>query len=229
MLQATLHMMQKKARSTGDFHPRFLLSPYTMSDLQKKILTHICTTHNASYETLMEEMRKDRITIMQSLRSLINYHYVDKKRKYPQLEKSKVIFFPTHKGKAFARLYLNVELTKMIEVKDKDRIEMYIEFIRQAFPSQYDLILAGLLNELEKGALEFNNKDAIEKDLTIHFFRHGILDLASNNANKSDSLSTKKSRILFKNLFSPKEVRELNEYLKKVRDNLDLYINQLGT
>ena len=49
---------------------------------------------------------------MQSLHSLINYHYVEKKRINPELEKSKIIFFPTHKGKAFARLHLNVRRNK---------------------------------------------------------------------------------------------------------------------
>ena len=197
-----------------------------MSYLQKKILAHICTTDNASYETLMDDTRKDRITIMQSLRSLINYHYVDKERINPKLEKSKIIFSPTLKGKAFAFLYLDVELTRMIKVNVKDRIELYIEFVKQAFPTRYDQILTGLFIELEKGVLEFNKTDAAEQELITRYFRQGILVLASDKTNYSDFLSTKKSRMLFKNLFSEQEIRELKKYLQKVRGNLGLYIRR---
>lgn len=227
MLHATLHRMQKKSTISRDFHPRFLLSPYTMSDLQKKILTHVCTTYDASYESLIEDMKKDRITIMQSLRSLINYHYVDKRRINPEFEKSKVIFFPTLKGKAFAHLHLNVDLTDMIKVGEQNNVEMYIEFIKQAFPLQYDRMLSGLLAELEQGLLETDNTVVREKNLVIRSFLNGILNLAPDSINNyADFLSNKRSLQIFENLFSKREIQETKKYLQRARRNLDLCIDK---
>ena len=199
-----------------------------MSNLQKNILTHICTTYNASYETLRKETEKNRITIMQSLNSLINYHYVDKKRTNPEFLKSKIIFYPTYKGIAFAHIHLQVTLMDMISINKKDKIDIYITLVKEAFPSRYEEMLSGLFSKLERGALEINKTEAQKEKLINRCFREGIMSLASNYNGKDLGLSsTKKSAELFNNLFSQREIRELKKYFVKVRRDLDFYINQI--
>ena len=53
---------------------------------------------NANYKTLIEDIGKDRITIMQSLNSLVEWRYIDKIKINPDFEKSKLIFSLTSKG-----------------------------------------------------------------------------------------------------------------------------------
>lgn len=116
----------------------------------------------------------------------------------------------------FAHLHLNVDLTDMIKVGEQNNVERYIEFIKQAFPLQYDRMLSGLLAELEQGLLETDNTVGREKDLVIRSFLNGILNLAPDSINNyADFLSNKRSIQIFENLFSKREIQETKKYLQR--------------
>src|SRR5919202_645473 len=97
-----------------------------LTDLQANILRHVCNTNNATYKTLMEKIHKDRITILQSLESLIKYRYIEKKKVNPNHEKSKLVFIPTHKGISYAWFNLkDIDIKKIIKVNADDVITQY--------------------------------------------------------------------------------------------------------
>ena len=83
------------------------------TDLQKKIVRHVGTNNKASYKTLIKDIGKDRITIMQCLNSLIEWRYIDKKKINPDFEKSKLIFSLTSKGIAAAWLRRVISLDEI--------------------------------------------------------------------------------------------------------------------
>jgi hypothetical protein len=104
----------------------------------------------------------------------------------------------------------------MIKVGEQNNVERYIEFIKQAFPLQYDRMLSGLLAELEQGLLETDNTVGREKDLVIRSFLNGILNLAPDSINNyADFLSNKRSIQIFENLFSKREIQETKKYLQR--------------
>ena len=96
-----------------------LLSP---SELQGKILSHIWRRKNVSYASLIKDIKKDRITILQSIESLIKYHYIEKEYLHPEHEKSKLIFIPTLRGKAGAWSYLRLGI-KNILLRQRKKIK----------------------------------------------------------------------------------------------------------
>ena len=79
----------------------------SFTELQQKILSHIGRTYGANYRTLVEDLQRNRITILQSVESLIKHQYVAKKQISPDESYiiyqrvgtiSSVIFLLTHKG-----------------------------------------------------------------------------------------------------------------------------------
>ena len=70
----------------------------SISELQQKILQHISTVNNANYRTLMKDIGKDRIMILQSVESpILQYHYYVYERKInPKYQESNLIFTLTH-------------------------------------------------------------------------------------------------------------------------------------
>src|SRR4051794_30833662 len=91
------------------------------SELQQKILKHIGTTNKASYRTLIKEIGRDRITILQSVESLIeHYHYIEKRKINPKYQKSRLIFMLTHKGIAAAWLRGLINADDIIKNLNRD-------------------------------------------------------------------------------------------------------------
>ena len=81
-----------------------------LSDLQRKILEVICTKENVTYKTLMEKTKRDRITILQSIESLVKRNHVLKQKSNPEYEKSILIFKPTLLGKCYACTIIDVNI-----------------------------------------------------------------------------------------------------------------------
>lgn len=192
-----------------------------MSDLQSDILKHICTTLNASYKTLLEGINKDRITILQSVESLIEYRYVEKIRVNPRHKKSRLVFIPTHKGISHAYLTLGVDIKKMIKAKD-DEISMYVEFIKEIFKhSQHKQMLEPMFSKLERGYLEIYEDNADKKkELVKECFRIGLLEVAQYRDYNTRVLFNSNSIRWLKKLFSNEELKNLKEILVQTRNNL---------
>ena len=81
-----------------------------ITDLQKEILKHVCMKRNADYKTLSKATDRDRITLLQSLQSLNKHRLVYREKDNPNRVKSKLIFKPTHKGRAYASTFLGMDL-----------------------------------------------------------------------------------------------------------------------
>jgi hypothetical protein len=193
----------------------------TLSNLQKKILLHVCTTNDASYKTLIEDIGKDRITILQSLESLIKYRYIEKQRLIPEREKSKLIFIPSYKGKAYALYHLNVELVQIVKTNGDDEVNNYIEFVKEVFhPSQHKLMIEPLFNVLERGQLDKKNSDK-EKSLIKESFRKGLSELIQQkNYNAHVLFKNGTSREWLKKLYHTEGLKEFRELFIRARDNL---------
>jgi hypothetical protein len=88
----------------------------SLSLLQEKILKIVCTRSNVDYALLMEEVKRDRITIMQSVDSLAKHKYVKKDKINPEYEKSKLIIRPTFSGKHHAWRFLGVDLEDILRI-----------------------------------------------------------------------------------------------------------------
>jgi hypothetical protein len=50
------------------------------TELQRRILCHLCTFENASYETLTKEIGRGRTNIRESMESLIRHRNVEKQK-----------------------------------------------------------------------------------------------------------------------------------------------------
>ena len=192
-----------------------------LSDLQSKILRHICTTVNPNYETLVKEIGKDRITILQSLESLIEHRYVVKRKVNPNYEKSKLFFVPTHKGISYAYLQLKVDLKAIIN--GNDEIGRYIEFVKETFHSSEHCkqMVEPMFSKLERGYLEFDEDNAAKKkELVKDCFYMGLLNLAQHENYDANILFSSSGKRWLNELFSSEELRELKEAFLLAGNNL---------
>ena len=102
-----------------------------ISDLQKEILKHVCMRKNADYKTLSKATDRDRITLLQSLQSLINHRLV-KKENTSADRRIKLVFKPTPMGRAYASTILKMDLDDIRSAQSDDyERRRYDEFIKQ--------------------------------------------------------------------------------------------------
>lgn len=69
-----------------------------MTQLQMNILNRVCRTKAADYNSLTEGTKRNRVTILQSIQSLIKRRLINEERQNPHHSKSKRIFKPTDRG-----------------------------------------------------------------------------------------------------------------------------------
>jgi predicted transcriptional regulator len=193
----------------------------TLSELQHRILLHICMTNDASYNTLMKCVNRDRITILQSLESLIKYRYIEKQKINPEREKSKLIFLSTHKGKAYAWSELGLDLKDMIKTSTDDEIANYIEFIKDVFiETQHKQMVEDMFNILERGYLDYQEGVNKKRALVKESFSNGILKLSQGNNFYPQALFSNKTIQWLKKLFTPEELHEFKHLFIQITDNL---------
>ena len=193
-----------------------------LSDLQSKILRHICTTVNPTYRTLIEEVGKDRITILQSIESLIEHRYIVKQKANPNYEKSKLSFAPTHKGISYACLELKVDLKDIINSSD-DEIGRYFKFVSETihYSQLRKQILEPIFSKLERGYLEFEEDNtAKKKELIKDCFYVGLLQSAQSRSYNAHILFSNNSSKKWNETFSIEELREFKKGLMQAGNNL---------
>ena len=201
------------------------------SELQQRILWHVGTTNNASYRTLIKEIGRDRITILQSVESLIeHYHYIEKRKINPKYQKSRLIFMLTHKGIAAAWLNGIINTDDISKNLNRDdNITKYIKFIHDVFdPSQRKQMLELMFSKLEKTYSGYEGEEGSDdvKKLIRECFLKGILELAfGNNYNASRLLNDTTIQWL-KKLFSSEELKEFRKFLIQGRKNLNSTIER---
>jgi hypothetical protein len=197
--------------------------------LQGKILHHLCTTANANYKTLTKEIGRDRITILQSIESLIKYHYVEKERDNPQKEKSKLTFLPTLKGIACLWLAFQFDLKEMIKLKKEDEITMYLEFVKDLFKgkSHQRHMLMWLFSHIEIKYMRLERGDASKRKLIKESFTMGILELAQRDDYDATRLFNERGVQWLTKLYSKEELNEFKELIVRTKKNLTAILERL--
>jgi hypothetical protein len=199
------------------------------TDLQTKIVRHVGTNNNASYTTLIEDIGKDRITIMQCLNSLIEWRYINKKKINPEYEKSKLIFSLTSKGIAAAWLRGVISLDDIAKnFSGKGKINEYIKFIQQSFSSSNrNLMIEPLFLKLDKTYAGYLPGSDEENNTVKDCFLKGTVKLCFNDTLNPVGLNHDKVVEGVRKLFSDAELDDIKKYLSNGRDNVNLIIKKL--
>jgi hypothetical protein len=206
----------------------------SFTELQQKILSHIGRTYGANYRTLVEDLQRNRITILQSVESLIKHQYVAKKQISPDESYiiyqrvgtiSSVIFLLTHKGIAATWLRGFVGTGDIVKgLYRDDNITKYINVVYHMFTSsQHRQMLEPIFRNLEWSYSGFEEKShSLIKDA----FLTGILKLAFENNYDPSVLFNKANVAHLKGLFSHEDLKRFKEKLKVGSNNITLTIKK---
>lgn len=100
--------------------------------MQERILSHICLTHDAGYDSLVKDksINRDRATIIQALRPLTKKGYISKSDEIIQERNIRIVFRPTPKGIFYALAFLGSNLETIIRAQgDGSAITSYTELL----------------------------------------------------------------------------------------------------
>jgi hypothetical protein len=202
------------------------------TELQEKILRHICKTRDANYKTISKETNRDRITILQGLQPLIRHHYVYTQKVDPTNIKSKLIFKPTDKGKYYALAYLDLDYEDMIKANlDVNDISKYNEFIKYIpdYTKRKELMYNTAKLAVEHNIFDKKGK-LIASGSREEIFQQGLklslLESVRNIGFNAKSYFNIESIESLAKVTTPDELKEMKGYLMNMRNNLDLIINQ---
>ncbi len=201
------------------------------SPLQEKILNHICLTKDADYHTLSKATERDRITILQSVGSLLDHAYIKKeKEKFDQV-RSKLRFLPTDKGKAYVIEFSKVDLDKIQRTHlPPDALLLYdqrmsnIEDVEARKKNEEGVYKVCLLNDL------FNEDGSLpdQKKLMNTQFRIMLSQFAHSKGFDLEKLFDPEDIGDFNKMYDRSEREDLIKIFAKLRDNLDLSIKKLS-
>ena len=199
-------------------HPNKLTSV-----LQQDILKHIVTTRDAGYDTLMVDIKRDRITILQSLETLVKRNYVKKVEIGPYFERNiKFMLKPTTKGIIYSIAFLDVGFDTILKTIGEQN-----DFVR------YNELMKNIVNKSERNEFMKNTAQALidfdtfdengEMKITKgeDFFNYGIMmaltGLGRKKSPKSSVYFDNQSIDSLRKIFSVDELKEIQEYYSKVR------------
>jgi hypothetical protein len=224
---SNLHQSPPKYTNSGSVPILFDNPREALPSLQLKVLRHICTTPNASYETLTHETNRHRITVLHSLKSLIRDRYVKEQKIDPKYAKSKLVFVPTLKGLSFAWFNWKLKINDMVLPSD-NQIANYIQYVKEAFGNlQQQLLLELLFNQFEHRDQEFENvSETTRSEVIKDCFCRGLLELVRQNDYSAKRLGSKASMKRLNRIFSSEELGEIKKLLTLTRDNLTITIQQ---
>jgi hypothetical protein len=197
---------------------------YPPTQLQEKILRILTTNSRVTYKTLIEQIHRDRITLLQSVESLIIQGYVEKQKINPEFERSKLVLRPTMIGKHHAWHSLGVEIEDILKIEEDQEILNYFELIKdvsdqlqcQKFIEPLSLIITSVASWESKGKIDPKLKrDSIKKG-----FHSGITELAQGSKNDVDRFFNQRTLGLLRKLFSVAELREFKNLFEIMGNNL---------
>jgi len=200
-----------------------------VSELQWKILIHVCKTKDADFKSVCKETGRNRTTIIQSIEPMIRRRLIKKIRVDPLLIKSRVIFEPTYKGKSDAEAFgLNVKDIFRTE-KDPD-ILGYLQIVDQLsniFQRKVMLreLAFNILDQLiidDQGNIKTKDKISAIKEA----FFDSVTSLIQDN--NISSLFNDKTIQWITSFFSANEVEELRKKVLKMNKNIDLTLRILS-
>lgn len=201
------------------------------SELQEKILKHICITANADYKTVSKETNRDRVTILQSLKPLIKRKYIRSIKLNPTRIKSKLVFRPTEKGMMYSTAYLGVHMDDIRDAQlEDDALKNYRVFLKEVRDPRMRKQLEQLEPQTilshdlfdENGDLIFRNRE--------EYLKQGLrIMVLGQTSDKRFDIED-----LFKFPFDqikaahPIEVDLFKDMLIKIRNNLEASLKQLS-
>lgn len=203
-----------------------------ITSLQEKILKNVCTVKDASYLSIMRHTRRSRVTILQSLESLVKHSFVEKKKIYPAHRKSKLTFRPTQKGILYSLAFLDTDYDDVLNAyADAAQMSEYNQRVRSV--PDYDL-RKKLMSHFSRFVLEedYFTEDGRLKSLASEDFlnlglRIGLLQSSRDKNFDFKNLFDPKAISFIKDIYTEEEKRVIKEVLIKIRQNLDSSINQL--
>jgi predicted transcriptional regulator len=227
MIQTNHYTLNISVRDDDTFKP--------ISDLQAQILKHLCQTKDADYKTISKETDRDRITILQSLQSLIKRRYIQKQKLEPEHVKSKLIFKPTRKGMIYAIGHLEVPYDKVLNAHpDAEQLleydNPYLEYLSD--PIQLNRIMYYWLKALlDKKA--FDNEGRLtsskNKQNTVKLASlRAMLNLFADKEFDPNTLFKSKDQSMKSKPVVRREFQELRKSLQRIKNNLDLTIDRLN-
>jgi hypothetical protein len=123
------------------------------SKLQENILKHIILTEQPNYTTISTELKRNRLTISQSIDSLLKKQCITKEPINPLKEKSKLIFRPTIKGLVIGLGLLDIKFEQIKNNAEKvTNLDIYKEFKDNMGIEQFN----GYLKEFSIGLIKYD-------------------------------------------------------------------------
>lgn len=197
-------------------------NPY--SKLQHEIIIHICKNKNADYQSICKATKRTRTTIIQSLKPMLKVGLVNKEKLNPSLVKSKLIFSPTYRGKAYAEAW-GLGAKHIFNTETDPHITNYLRvLVGNSNPSWHNLFLQELASNLldmsiidKQGNIELNDKITALKEA----FRDGLLRVIQEPNYDAATLFNSSTIEWLKKLFSADEVKEMKMMLLEIKKNSD--------
>ena len=210
-----------------DIHSKYNKGP--VSELQWKILIHVCKTKDTDFKSICKETGRNRTTIIQSIEPMIRRRLINKIKVDPLLVKSRVIFEPTYKGASYAEAFgLNV---KDIFRTEKDpNILGYLQIVDQLSNTSQQKVM---LRELSFNILDLSIIDGqgnIKTEDKISAIKDAFFDSLTSliQDDNTSSLFNDKAIRWIASFFSANEVEELRKKLFKIKKNTDSTIRILS-
>lgn len=196
---------------------------YPLTRLQEKIIRILTTYSRVTYKTLIEQTRRDRITLLQSMESLIIQGYVEKQKINPEFERSKLVFRPTLMAKHLAWTSLGVNVEDILKIDRDQDILNYLELIkdvtdplqRQKFIDPLALIITSYGTWESKGKID----PEIKRDSIKKGFHSGITELAQGSKNEVDMFFSQRIVEQLRKLFSVTELRKFKNLFETMGNN----------
>jgi DNA-binding PadR family transcriptional regulator len=202
-----------------------------ITDLQKRILKHVCMRKNADYKTLSKATDRDRITLLQSLQSLIKHRLVEKENTSVDRRRIKLIFKPTDKGKIYASTSLGIDddAIRNAQSDDNERTR-YDEFIEKVpDPAERKRNDKRVKEDLLQENLFRDDGNIPDMDKLLNqLLRVRLLKFVKSRNFDINELFTPVGTNTLKAISAPGEIKEFKKLLILLRKNLDSTIKSLS-
>jgi hypothetical protein len=198
--------------------------PYPLTKLQEDILRILTTQSRVTYRVLIQQIRRDRITLFQSVESLTLQGYIVKHKINPEFERSKLLLRPTLMAKHLAWTNLGVDIEDILKIEGDQDIFNYFELIkdvsdplqRQKFIDPLSSIITSYATWENKGKID----PKLKRDTIKEGFCNGILELVKRPKNDVDKFFNQITVEWLKKLFSTAELREFGNVFEIMGNNL---------
>lgn len=188
-------------------------------------------TKHADYHTLSKVTDRDRITILQSIKSLIDHGYIKKEKEKSDQARSKLRFLPTEKGKAYVVTFSKANLDRIQRTHlPTDALLLYdqrmsnIGDVDARKKNEEGVYRVCLLNNLFDEDGSFPD----QKRIVNIQFRIMLLQFAHSKRFDLEKLFDPVDIEEYNKMYDRAEREDLIKIFEKLRDNLDASITKLS-